>query len=296
MARREFDRDVGRQIDLVVRELKAGLRELQADAARPIESIEVEDPEPGKARTTYSRTVALRRKQALERALDDLEGRVSKEAERLVREAGQLASEEAAGASGVGGAPGVGIQKAAVATAITSAGAEVRNVTDAIRREIGAVVTRAVTGRLTAEEYVAALGEAFDVAQPTHRIERILRTETSGVWMAQQAAVDAELAETGIDLIKRWEAVGGHRGDGRNRDSHRLIHGQERELDEPFNVGGGATDATPPGGAGERAMAPLDAGLSAGERINCRCRYVRVPRSSARQPYIAKSRPRRSES
>lgn len=294
MSRQDFEAEASRRIAAVLRELRVGLRELATEAGAPIPTVEVEDPPPGeKPRTSYSRTVALRRKQALEAGIDRLEREIAERAGEVLRDVGKAATLEAAGASGAVGQPGVGIQATAVATAIESAGAEVRNVTDAIRREIGAAVTRAVSGRLTAEEYANALRSAFDGKAPAYRIERILRTETSGVWMAQQAAVDETLAETGPDLVKRWETVGGSRGDGRNRDSHLLIHGQERELDEPFSVGGGATDATPPGsGVGEQAMSPLAANLSAGERINCRCRYVRVPRSEARQPYIAKSRAR----
>jgi len=298
VARRDFETLANREIKAVLAELKAGLRELARTAAAPIPEIPL-DPADPRGPSTYDRMIGVRRKQALERAIGDLELEITSRTGEAFELAGSSAAQEAAAASGGEGLPGVGINVRAVATAQASAAAEVRGVMDGARERLNTAVTRAVAGRTTAAQFAEELGDAFDVPQPAHRIERIVRTEMGGIWMANQAEVDELLADTGPDLIRRWVTVGGKRGDGRNRDSHTALHGQERELDEPFNVGGGpkpgwaggATASTEPGSPiGQEAKAPLAANLLAGERINCRCRFVRIPRSEAVQPYIRKRR------
>lgn len=298
MSRREFEDLADREIRSVLAELKAGLSDLARQAAEPIPQVPLDPSQPQGAQT-YNRMLGVRRRQALEAALGQLEQEIQARAGEAFEVAGAEAAAQAAEASGGEGLPGVGINARAVATAQAAAAAEVRNVTEAVRAKLNAAVTKAVAGRSSAAELASELGAAFDVPQPAHRIERIIRTEMAGIWMANQAEVDELLADTGPDLIKRWVTVGGSRGDGRNRDSHLELHGQERELDEPFHVGGGpkpgkaggATASTAPDdGIGTPAKAPLDAGLPAGERINCRCRFVRVHRSEAKQPYIRKRR------
>lgn len=298
MSRREFEDLADRELRAVLAELRAGLKDLAREAAKPFPEVPLDPSQPEGAQT-FNRMLGVRRKQALEAALAKLEAELGARAGEAFDVAAAEAGEQAAAASEGEGLPGVGINVRAVATAQASAAAEVRNVTDAIRADLNAAITKAMAGRSTAAELAAELAAAFDVPQPAHRIERIMRTELAGIWMANQAEVDELLADTGPDLIKRWVTVGGNRGDGRNRDSHLALHGQERELDEPFHVGGGpkpgkaggATASTAPGdGIGTPAKAPLDAGLPAGERINCRCRFVRVPRSEAKQPYIRKRR------
>ena len=83
---------------------------------------------------------------------------------------------------------------------------------------------------------------------------RIARTEGHRIQAA--AAFDAQhkAKDAGADIVKQWNSA----LDGRTRDTHRLLDGQIRELDEPFEV------------YGHKARFPSDFGLPS-EDINCRC-------------------------
>jgi hypothetical protein len=67
--------------------------------------------------------------------------------------------------------------------------------------------------------------------------------------------------EKGADVLKQWDAS----LDGKTRDTHRLLDGQIRELDEPFEV------------HGMTAMQPGDFGDPA-EDCNCRCALLQRAR------------------
>lgn len=83
---------------------------------------------------------------------------------------------------------------------------------------------------------------------------RIARTE--GHRIQVQSAMDAQkIAKSkGADIVKQWDST----LDGNTRDLHRLLDGQIREIDEPFEVGGRKVKA--PGMFGDPA-----------EDCNCRC-------------------------
>lgn len=83
---------------------------------------------------------------------------------------------------------------------------------------------------------------------------RIARTE--GHRVQQSASYDAMnvAKEKGADVLKQWDST----LDDKTRDTHRMLDGQIRELDEPFEV------------EGMKAMFPSDFGI-ASEDINCRC-------------------------
>lgn len=83
---------------------------------------------------------------------------------------------------------------------------------------------------------------------------RIARTE--GHRIQVQSAMDAQkIAKSkGADIVKQWDST----LDGNTRDLHRLLDGQIREIDEPFEAGGMQVDA--PGMFGDPA-----------EDCNCRC-------------------------
>lgn len=80
----------------------------------------------------------------------------------------------------------------------------------------------------------------------------IVRTEGGGI--RNEAAYNAmlEAKKAGADITKQWEAV----LDGRTRDSHRMLDGEIRELEEPFSNG---------------LLYPCQLGGAAAEVINCRC-------------------------
>jgi len=240
--------------------------------------------------TEFDEFSALRRKQAVEAEIARLEADLLQATEEAARKAGGFANDRL-GRSGVA----ISIDSSAISTASSDAAKMVRAVTQQMRADLNDAVTRAFTGELDRAGLDQAIRDAFDGDVLEHRVERIVRTEVGEVFGQQQARTDQRLASMGVDLIKRWVATGGKGGDGRTRQSHADIHGQERELDEPFNVGDGATAATPPGGVGHPAAAPLDPTLPAEERIQCRCTVVRVPRSQAKQGYISKKPPDRVE-
>ena len=83
---------------------------------------------------------------------------------------------------------------------------------------------------------------------------RIARTE--GHRIHSNSAHDAQLAakDAGADIVKQWDST----MDGNTRTTHRLLDGQIREVEEPFEMGG------------MKAMYPSDFGRPE-EDINCRC-------------------------
>lgn len=88
------------------------------------------------------------------------------------------------------------------------------------------------------------------------RAEMIARTESAtAVNSAKQEAMNDLADETGIEFIKIWTAT----EDDRTRESHSEADGQERAMDEPFDVGG------------TELMHPCDPDGDPSEVINCRC-------------------------
>lgn len=91
---------------------------------------------------------------------------------------------------------------------------------------------------------------------------RIARTEAHRI--TQEATFDAqhEAKDAGADVVKVWDST----FDSRTRPEHRVLDGQIRELDDPFEIGG--YKAMYPGGFG---VAALD--------IQCRCVSLTKSRS-----------------
>lgn len=89
-----------------------------------------------------------------------------------------------------------------------------------------------------------ALGKAYTIAR------------TEGHRIMNEATCDAQkkAKEKGADVVKQWDST----LDKRTRPSHRILDGQIREIDEPFEING------------RTAMHPGGFGIAA-EDINCRC-------------------------
>lgn len=87
---------------------------------------------------------------------------------------------------------------------------------------------------------------------PLSRAKTIARTE--GHRIQQTSSRDAQYAakKKGCDVVKQWDAA----LDGRTRDSHRMVDGEIKELDEEFSNG---------------LMFPGDPSGGAAEVVNCRC-------------------------
>lgn len=191
---------------------------------------------------------------------------------------------------GDAGGPPLRVDPGAVLRAQADAAKQVVGIARAARTALNVAVVDALTGHSDRAAFDSAIRDALgpDVLEP--RVERIARTELGKAYMGQQAAADRELARNPeVDLIKRWVKSG--KGSNRSRPEHDAMHGQERELDDLFDMGGGATAETPPGGGQWRCMGPLDPSLPAAMATHCGCDVVRVSRSEARQPYIRKGPP-----
>lgn len=239
--------------------------------------------------TEFGTFEALTKRSALEQEIVRLEAALH---DRLARGVDAMAqgAAQAAQAQGQasGGAVPIEVSTSAVLRAQISAAEQVVGIGRSVRTALNQAVVDALTGGADRQAFESAIRDAMGPDVLEQRVERIARTELSKVYMGQQAVADQVLAHApGVDLIKRWVKSG--KGPGRSRPEHDAIHGQERELDDLFDMGGGATAETPPGGGAWRCMGPLDPSLPAAMAIHCGCDVVRVPRSEAQQSYIDKT-------
>lgn len=112
------------------------------------------------------------------------------------------------------------------------------------------------------EEIREALTEAFRSGGPElgpTRAARIAQSEVQSAWeTGQHAAATRGLSARPGRMVKRWVSM----EDDRVRHTHRAAHGQQRDLDEPFDVGNA------------EMMFPHDMRAPLSETINCRCRMV----------------------
>lgn len=83
---------------------------------------------------------------------------------------------------------------------------------------------------------------------------RIVRTEGHRIQQASKFQAQQRAKAIGADVVKEWDAI----LDGRTRNNHRLLHGQIKEIEEPFTI------------AGKKAMYPGEFN-DPSEDCNCRC-------------------------
>lgn len=111
-------------------------------------------------------------------------------------------------------------------------------------------VERKTDGK-TFEQRIVDLGEKYDV----YELERIAVTEGHRAFVeGQQDAAEEFEEETETTLYKRWDAT----MDEKTRETHRILHGQIKGLQEKFVTVNGEAEA--PGKFGV-----------AQEDVNCRC-------------------------
>lgn len=272
----EYDRLTDDQVSRSLKALRAALkrmREIVRDGRR----------------TEFDQYQALQKKQAIEREVHRLE----RELTFRVQDAGRAAVPLADALNPEAPTNPLGVSATVVARAQADAAQLVRGVSQQITRELNQAVVKATTGERTRAEFEADLADILDEDLNSARVERIVRTELGQIFQQQGAEADARLAEDpDTDMIKVWRHKCGGRMCRGAREDHVAIHGQERELWEDFDVDGGATAETPPGGGQYRANRPLDPKLPAKHKINCGCSVVRRPRYRAKQSYIAKTNPR----
>jgi hypothetical protein len=131
-------------------------------------------------------------------------------------------------------------------------------ISDAMRTQIREIVRQGLADGSGTEAIAEAIAEAFEGEMAMARARRIARTETHTASMVGQFG--AAMASP-FKYRKTWLAT----EDARTRESHREANGQERELEQPFDVGG------------VELMFPGDPEGPAGEIINCRCTLLLEP-------------------
>lgn len=126
-----------------------------------------------------------------------------------------------------------------------------------LKTSIRAELSRGIANGSSWNDVAGKIGKAFKntpFSKAYNNSMRIARTEGHRVQI--RSAMDAQQAakDKGADVVKQWDAT----LDDRTRETHRMLDGQIRELDEPFEVGGMRADA--PGMFNNPA-----------EDCNCRC-------------------------
>lgn len=131
-----------------------------------------------------------------------------------------------------------------------------------LKRSVRAEVSRGIATGMTWNEIAAKISRSFthtSFSKAYNRAMTIARTE--GHRIAVEAASNAQYKakEKGANVLKQWDAT----LDTRTRDSHRMVDGEIRELDEKFSNG---------------LMYPGDPSGGAAEVCNCRCALLQRAR------------------
>lgn len=121
---------------------------------------------------------------------------------------------------------------------------------DLLKRKITAQISRGVATGMSYSQMAQQLAGYTKTGY--NNAVRITRTE--GHRIQQKSTMDACYAarERGADVVKQWDAT----MDANTRESHQMVDGEIRELDEKFSNG---------------LMYPGDPSGNAAEVINCRC-------------------------
>ena len=128
---------------------------------------------------------------------------------------------------------------------------------DLLKRKITAQVSRGISSGLTFKQVAQELAGTTNIG--FNNAVRIARTE--GHRIQCQAGMDAcyKAKEKGADVLKQWDSA----LDSRTRESHTIVDGEIRELDEKFSNG---------------LMYPGDPSGGAAEVVNCRCALLQRAR------------------
>lgn len=158
--------------------------------------------------------------------------------------------------------PIIGVSREVAQVAASFSATLIKDLTSTAQASIDGIIQRAAIGGLTVQNAIAEIGSSLDKSKfgpIAVRAERIFRTEVLRVQsIAAQARMksnEAAVRRAGWVLGKRWLST----IDTRARLSHIAAMGQERAVDEPFEVGG------------EELLYPRDPAGSAANTINCRC-------------------------
>lgn len=133
----------------------------------------------------------------------------------------------------------------------TEMGDLIVGITDTTKEIVRSVIQEATIEEAGVFETANMIRNRWEIVS-LYRAERIARTEI--ITASNLGSLEGAKA-TGLNLKKVWVAT----PDSRTRDTHIALDGQVVGIDQEWTVGG------------EPAPYPGYAGLSAGERINCRC-------------------------
>lgn len=131
--------------------------------------------------------------------------------------------------------------------------------TKVLSRQIAGEISRGISNAAMYSEMARNIAGYAGISK--NKAMRIARTEAHRIQCKATADAQWKAKEKGADVVKQWDAS----LDGKTRDTHRLLDGQIRELDEPFEVMG--MTAMEPGGFGDPS-----------EDCNCRCALLQRAR------------------
>lgn len=131
--------------------------------------------------------------------------------------------------------------------------------TKVLSKQIAGEISRGISNAAMYSEMARNIAGYAGISK--NKAMRIARTEAHRIQCKATADAQWKAKEKGADVVKQWDAS----LDGKTRDTHRLLDGQIRELDEPFEV------------AGMKAMQPGGFGI-ASEDCNCRCALLQRAR------------------
>lgn len=125
--------------------------------------------------------------------------------------------------------------------------------TKKLKKTITSEISRGIASGLMYSDIARNIRNASGI--PLRRAKTIARTEAGRIQEKARADAANDAKELGADVVKQWCAV----LDGKTRESHRMVDGQIRELEDKFSNG---------------LMYPKAAGGAAKEVINCRCTHL----------------------
>jgi hypothetical protein len=260
---REFDRKVKQIIDNILRQERESIEAARSLLDQARKDVIAKLAETGRTEFDlyWLRSVRSAIESRITQLNRDMEIRLKGDIAKAFDLGIQLIDESAKVVLGANPIIGVSRQVAEVAASFSAS--LIKDLTTAAQASIDGVLQRAAVGGLTVQDAIKQIGASLDDSKTfssiAARAETIFRTEVLRIQsIAAQARMQANreaMRRAGWALGKRWLAT----PDKRVRLSHLAAMGQEREVDEPFKIGG------------EELMYPRDPGGSAGETINCRC-------------------------
>ena len=120
----------------------------------------------------------------------------------------------------------------------------------ALAKEINKEISRGIAMSLSFADVSRNINKEFHIGR--NKSYLIARTEGHRVMTTASYHAQLRAKEMGCDIVKQWDST----LDGRTRESHRIVDGEIRELDELFSNG---------------LLYPSDPNGEASEVCNCRC-------------------------